>query len=179
MYLPLRMMSLITTSSSLSLLLGRQVAAFTTFSTTRSSSSTRSSILKSRESVVSWIAVGSACLRRATEDRLQQPRTRSVSSPSMEAQAPHSTLTSAEDTLVFDFETVHDRSNTGAVKWDVFGGKDVVPMWVADMEFQTAPVVRAALHTRIEHGIFGYTNPTAGATDAVVRYYKVGYSQIS
>lgn len=72
----------------------------------------------------------------------------------------------------FDFEALHDRRDTGALKWDKFGERDVVPMWVADMELQTAPAVREALQTRIEHGIFGYTIPPPMVIDAVMRYYK-------
>lgn len=82
------------------------------------------------------------------------------------------TMAAGRDPPVFDFETVYDRSSTGALKWDKYGGKDVIPMWVADMELRTAPVILNALRARIEHGIFGYTNPTPGVQEAVMRYYK-------
>ena len=73
----------------------------------------------------------------------------------------------------FDFETPRDRAGTGALKWDKYAGKDIIPMWVADMELFTAPVIQEALRKRIDHGIFGYTLPTAGVIEAVTKYYKV------
>ena len=55
----------------------------------------------------------------------------------------------------YDFDKIIDRSNTLSMKWDVKGG--VLPMWVADMDFETAPEVKAAIVRRAEHGIFGYS----------------------
>ena len=69
----------------------------------------------------------------------------------------------------FDFDRVIDRRGTGCIKYDfaVENGKpaDVLPLWVADMDFQAPPGVLEALHGRVEHGIFGYS----GAKDG---YYK-------
>lgn len=72
----------------------------------------------------------------------------------------------------FDFETAINRSDTGALKWDKYEGKDVIPLWVADMDLRTAPVIEAAVHKRVEHGIFGYTSPTKGVQEAVMKYYE-------
>ncbi len=55
----------------------------------------------------------------------------------------------------YDFDKVINRRNTGAIKWDV--PETDLPMWVADMDFETAPAIKDALKTRVEHGIFGYT----------------------
>ena len=55
----------------------------------------------------------------------------------------------------FDFDKPTDRRNTLSMKWDV--GEGVLPMWVADMDFETAPAVREALVKRAEHGIYGYS----------------------
>ncbi len=59
------------------------------------------------------------------------------------------------------FETVHNRKNTRSVKWDLvkdlFQSEDVLPMWVADMDFQSPDAVNRALIARAEHGIYGYT----------------------
>lgn len=59
------------------------------------------------------------------------------------------------------FETIHDRKNTRSVKWDMvknlFQSEDVLPMWVADMDFQAPDAVNQALIARAEHGIYGYT----------------------
>lgn len=62
---------------------------------------------------------------------------------------------------MYRFDDVINRRHTFSVKWDdterVFGVKDVLPMWVADMDFPAPPAVIEALHERIQHGIFGYT----------------------
>ena len=57
--------------------------------------------------------------------------------------------------MTYDFDTVFDRRGTGSLKWDVPDG--VIPLWVADMDFPTAPAVRDALAARVETGIFGYS----------------------
>lgn len=56
---------------------------------------------------------------------------------------------------MYDFDTVTDRRNTGSLKWDV--EQHELPMWVADMDFKTAPEITDAICKRAEHGIFGYT----------------------
>ncbi|MFK0570078.1 MalY/PatB family protein [Endozoicomonas sp.] len=60
--------------------------------------------------------------------------------------------------MTIDFDKVVDRSNTSSLKWDRFN-PDVIPLWVADMDFQSAPGIIEALHQRIDHGVFGYTEP--------------------
>ena len=57
--------------------------------------------------------------------------------------------------MEFCFDRPVDRRNTGSLKWDVQDGE--LPMWVADMDFQTAPAVREAIRARAEHGVFGYS----------------------
>lgn len=54
----------------------------------------------------------------------------------------------------YDFDTLTDRRGTGSLKWDVDAQE--LPMWVADMDFPTAPCVRRAIEQRASHGIFGY-----------------------
>lgn len=56
---------------------------------------------------------------------------------------------------MYDFDTVVDRRNSGSYKWDI--KENELPMWVADMDFQTAPEIRSALGKRLEHGVFGYS----------------------
>ncbi len=56
---------------------------------------------------------------------------------------------------MYDFDAIVDRRNTASLKWDV--GKGELPMWVADMDFQTAPEIREALERRVKHGVFGYS----------------------
>ncbi|MCU0869310.1 MAG: PatB family C-S lyase [Burkholderiales bacterium] len=69
---------------------------------------------------------------------------------------------------VFDFDTVVDRAGMWSYKWDRYAGRDVIPMWVADMDFRTAPVIVEALRAHVEHGIFGYIEPGAEVARAIV-----------
>ncbi len=57
----------------------------------------------------------------------------------------------------FWFDESPDRRGSGSYKWDSAEDQDVIPLWVADMDFRTAPVVEEALLRRVKHGIFGYT----------------------
>ena len=63
----------------------------------------------------------------------------------------------------YDFDQVIDRSNTNSIKIEaleeVFGNKDIIPLWVADMDFLAPPEVTKAMKKRVEHGIFGYVQP--------------------
>lgn len=54
----------------------------------------------------------------------------------------------------YDFDTLVNRRGTGSLKWDV--AENELPMWVADMDFQTAPEIRQAIEKRAAHGVFGY-----------------------
>ena len=55
------------------------------------------------------------------------------------------------------FDKLLDRRGTDSYKWDSAADADVLPMWVADMDFAIAPVVAEALRKRVEHPVFGYT----------------------
>jgi cystathionine beta-lyase len=57
--------------------------------------------------------------------------------------------------MTFDFDTIVDRRGTDSNKWHKFG-PEVLPLWVADMDFASPPAVVDALRARVEHGIFGY-----------------------
>ncbi|ABA90266.1 pyridoxal-5'-phosphate-dependent enzyme [Syntrophotalea carbinolica DSM 2380] len=59
---------------------------------------------------------------------------------------------------MFDFDRISDRHGTGSLKWDRYAGRDVLPLWVADMDFSAPPAVLDALQQRAAHGIFGYTH---------------------
>lgn len=59
-------------------------------------------------------------------------------------------------TAEFDFDTPVDRHATGSYKWDSIGDPEVIPLWVADMDFRTAPAIIEALRKRVDHGVFGY-----------------------
>lgn len=58
----------------------------------------------------------------------------------------------------YDFDLAIDRRGTASDKWDKYAGRDILPMWLADMDFRAPPPVLEALHARVDHGIFGYTN---------------------
>ena len=77
--------------------------------------------------------------------------------------------------MKFDFDTPIDRSGTASVKWNKYGGRDIIPMWVADMDFACAPAIVEALHRRIDHGIFGYSEPPAGLVDATIAHLESEY----
>jgi cystathionine beta-lyase len=68
----------------------------------------------------------------------------------------------------FDFDTVIDRRNTACLKWNKYKGRDILPMWVADMDFKSPPSVLKALHERVEHGIFGYAVTPQALIDITV-----------
>ncbi|MDF9833352.1 cystathionine beta-lyase [Ereboglobus sp. PH5-5] len=74
-----------------------------------------------------------------------------------------------------DFETTHDRRGTDSLKWQKYAGSDILPMWVADMDFQTSPAIVEALRRRVAHGIFGYAHATADETAAVVEAMQARY----
>ena len=66
----------------------------------------------------------------------------------------------------FDFDTIIDRRSTESAKWGLFEG-DILPMWVADMDFRSPEPVIQALHERVEHGIFGYGLPPTKIKETV------------
>jgi cystathionine beta-lyase len=70
--------------------------------------------------------------------------------------------------MTFDFDTPRDRRGTDSQKWQKYAGKDVLPMWVADMDFEVAPAIVDALRRRVAHGVFGYARPVQSTVDAVV-----------
>lgn len=55
------------------------------------------------------------------------------------------------------FDRAPDRRGSGSYKWDSTPDREVIPLWIADMDFQTAPCIIEALRRRVEHGVFGYT----------------------
>jgi cysteine-S-conjugate beta-lyase len=68
----------------------------------------------------------------------------------------------------FNFDTPTNRVGTDSQKWQKYAGRDVLPMWVADMDFKSSPAILAALHERVEHGIYGYARPTKATMDVMV-----------
>ncbi|UCG58004.1 MAG: PatB family C-S lyase [Phycisphaerales bacterium] len=77
--------------------------------------------------------------------------------------------------MSFNFDRVIDRRNTGSLKWNRYKDGDVIPMWVADMDFQAPLPILEALHKRVEHGIFGYAVPPDELVEIVVGRMKAKY----
>lgn len=71
----------------------------------------------------------------------------------------------------FDFDKTVDRRRSNSMKWDV--AENELPMWVADMDFQTAPAVRQAIQKRAEHGVFGYTIVPDAWYEAYMGWWKM------
>lgn len=71
-----------------------------------------------------------------------------------------------------DFDKLIDRRGSNSYKWDSSQNGDVLPLWVADMDFQTAPAIVEALRQRVEHGVFGYTLVPDTFYEATVNWYK-------
>ena len=72
----------------------------------------------------------------------------------------------------YNFDELIDRRGTNSYKWDSAPGGDVLPMWVADMDFRTAPPVVDALRRRVEHGVFGYVKVPEAYYDAVANWFS-------
>lgn len=70
------------------------------------------------------------------------------------------------------FDQVIDRNDTLSIKYDVVKDKDIIPMWVADMDFRTCDEVVEALTRCAQHGIYGYSDVSDGYLDAVVGWMK-------
>ncbi|MBK8335458.1 MAG: putative C-S lyase [Sterolibacteriaceae bacterium] len=70
--------------------------------------------------------------------------------------------------MIFDFDHPPDRRGSDSVKWGKYAGRDVLPMWVADMDFAAPPCVIEALRERVDHGVFGYGSPPMSLAGAVV-----------
>lgn len=68
----------------------------------------------------------------------------------------------------FDFDHTIDRRGTDSLKWGLYRDKDILPMWVADMDFAAPPTVLEALHQRVDHGVFGYGLPQDELVQTVV-----------
>jgi cystathionine beta-lyase len=75
-----------------------------------------------------------------------------------------------------DFDSVIDRHGTLSLKWDnpkdAAGLPDIIPLWVADMDFAPPPAVLEAIRRRAEHPVFGYTRAARGYNEAVAAWYK-------
>lgn len=73
----------------------------------------------------------------------------------------------------YNFDEIIDRRDTGSVKWHYFD--DTIPLWVADMDFKAAAPILNAVEQVAQHGILGYTKPTAALFDAIINWHGSRY----
>ena len=72
----------------------------------------------------------------------------------------------------YDFDELTERRGSGSVKWDECPSDDVIPLWVADMDFRAAPAIQEALRRRLEHGVFGYALVGDDYYEAIISWFQ-------
>jgi len=77
---------------------------------------------------------------------------------------------------MFNFDEIVDRTKTPCEKWNKYKGQDVIPAWVADMDFKSPPCVIEALQKRVTEGVFGYTDIDDETYDAIIAFLKRHYN---
>lgn len=68
--------------------------------------------------------------------------------------------------MIYNFDQVIDRRNTDSSKWQEYGD-DIIPLWVADMDFASPEPILQAMHQRVDHGVFGYARPPARLAELI------------
>ncbi|WP_333805355.1 MalY/PatB family protein [Sulfurospirillum sp.] len=76
---------------------------------------------------------------------------------------------------MFNFDEIVDRTKTPCEKWNKYKEQDVIPAWVADMDFKSPPCVIDALQQRVNEGVFGYTDIDDATYDAIISFVKRHY----
>lgn len=78
--------------------------------------------------------------------------------------------------MKYDFDEQIERCGTDCAKWDslgsVFGTKDLLPFWIADMDFKAAPEILDALRAKVDHGVMGYPVPPASLYEAIIGWQR-------
>ena len=74
--------------------------------------------------------------------------------------------------MKYNFDELVERRGTNCVKWDESPSEDVIPLWVADMDFRVAPAIQKALRERVEHGVFGYNIVPESYYEAVISWFR-------
>jgi len=74
--------------------------------------------------------------------------------------------------MKYNFDTCPDRSRSDSQKWLKYAGRDIIPAWVADMDFAAAPEIIDALAERVKHGVFGYAAQRSDTSEAIIEYQK-------
>ena len=79
--------------------------------------------------------------------------------------------------MKYNFDSINNRVGTNSVKWDIH--PDVIPLWVADMDFQVFPELKEALSKRVDEGIFGYTLVPESYYEAITRRCSFRHQSIT
>jgi len=74
--------------------------------------------------------------------------------------------------MKYNFDESVERRGTNCVKWDESADPDIIPMWVADMDFRVAPAIQKALELRVSHGVFGYNIVPESYYEAVISWFR-------
>ena len=74
--------------------------------------------------------------------------------------------------MKYNFDESVERRGTNCVKWDESADPDIIPMWVADMDFRVAPAIQKALEQRVSHGVFGYNIVPQSYYEAVISWFR-------
>lgn len=73
------------------------------------------------------------------------------------------------------FDRIIDRQASGSIKWSKYAGRDILPLWVADMDFAAPPAVLEALQERLTHAVFGYGHAPTSLTESVLTHLASEY----
>lgn len=73
--------------------------------------------------------------------------------------------------MIYNFDEIIPRRHTNSVKWDETTQEDIIPLWVADMDFRVLPQITDALRQRVGHGVFGYTHVPDSYYESVIRWF--------
>jgi cystathionine beta-lyase len=73
------------------------------------------------------------------------------------------------------FDTPVDLRNSDSLKWSRYAGRDIIPLWVADMDFRSAPAITAALEHRAAHAVYGYAQDSLAAIEAMADFHRERY----
>ena len=76
---------------------------------------------------------------------------------------------------IFNFDQPIDRRNSDSEKWHKYTGSDIIPLWIADMDFCSPPAIIEALQQRVAYGVFGYGYPPQGLISAFISRMKMLY----
>ena len=76
---------------------------------------------------------------------------------------------------MFDFTTAHDRLTWSSTKWEKYRGKDIIPLWIADMDFPVAPAIQSAVAAHVAHGNFGYMSAPQNLPQLLIKDHRQRY----